>query len=184
MLENLGLRHQLGRPPAHRAASAEVVSLVLALSRSCLAVYRVQQQREVPFSPPEPTMTPHIDARRERRSLADAATPLRRGGSDGTVTRTHGAATGEALLVPPRNRRSRVGRITGACPFRLTIPCSRRNHGRLAVGHTAPWPRICESEHRAGGREGRPCEGPPSPQTSAWPGPPPAGAYAAQRLYR
>jgi hypothetical protein len=40
------------------------------------------------------------------------------------------------------------------CPFRLTIPCSRRNHGRLAVRHTAPWPRICESEHQAG-REGR-----------------------------
>jgi hypothetical protein len=51
---------------------------------------------------------------RDRRSLADAATPLRRGASDGTVTRTR-RANGEALLVPPRNRRSRVGRITG-CP--------------------------------------------------------------------
>jgi hypothetical protein len=50
---------------------------------------------------------------RERRSLADAATPLRRGGSDGTVTRTR-RTNGEALLVPPRNRRSKVGRITGA----------------------------------------------------------------------
>ena len=34
------------------------------------------------------------------------------GGSDGTVTRTC-QATGEAFLVPGRNRRSKVGRITG-----------------------------------------------------------------------
>ena len=37
---------------------------------------------------------------------------LRRGGSDSTVARTS-RATGEALLVPARNRRSKVGRITG-----------------------------------------------------------------------
>jgi hypothetical protein len=37
---------------------------------------------------------------------------LRRGGSDSTVTRTR-RATGEALLVPQRNRRSQVGPITG-----------------------------------------------------------------------
>ena len=37
---------------------------------------------------------------------------LQRGGSDSTVTRTC-RATGEALLVPSRNRRSQVGRITG-----------------------------------------------------------------------
>jgi hypothetical protein len=49
---------------------------------------------------------------RDRRSLADAATPLRRGASDGTAARTR-QGNGEALLVPPRNRRSRVGRITG-----------------------------------------------------------------------
>jgi hypothetical protein len=36
----------------------------------------------------------------------------------------------------------------------------------------------------AGGKGSRGCEGHPSPQTSAWPGPPSAGAYAAQRLYR
>src|ERR1700687_3487530 len=36
----------------------------------------------------------------------------RRGGGDSTVTRTC-QATGEALLVPARNRRSKVGRITG-----------------------------------------------------------------------
>src|ERR1700686_5354714 len=36
----------------------------------------------------------------------------RRGGSDSTVTRTC-RATGEALLVPARNLRSKVGRITG-----------------------------------------------------------------------
>src|SRR2546422_9308271 len=50
---------------------------------------------------------------RDRRSLADATTPLRRGVSDGTAPRTR-QATGEALLVPPRNRRSWVGRITGS----------------------------------------------------------------------
>ena len=50
---------------------------------------------------------------RDRRSLADATTPLRRGVSDGTAPRTR-QATGETLLVPPRNRRSRVGRITGS----------------------------------------------------------------------
>ena len=48
-----------------------------------------------------------------RRSLADAAGPLRRGGSDSTVTRTR-RATGEALLVPPRNRRKGVRPITSA----------------------------------------------------------------------
>src|SRR2546422_7878576 len=50
---------------------------------------------------------------RDRRSLADATTPLRRGVSDGTAPRTR-QATGETLLVPPRNRRSRGGRITGS----------------------------------------------------------------------
>jgi hypothetical protein len=37
---------------------------------------------------------------------------LRRGGRGSTVTRTR-RATGEAVLVPPRNQRSKVGRITG-----------------------------------------------------------------------
>src|SRR5271165_2360094 len=46
------------------------------------------------------------------RNLIDAAPTLRRGGSDSTVTRTC-RATGETLLVPARNRRSKVGRITG-----------------------------------------------------------------------
>ena len=41
------------------------------------------------------------------RKLTDAAPSLRRGGSDSTVTRTC-QATGEALLVPARNRRSKV----------------------------------------------------------------------------
>jgi hypothetical protein len=48
-----------------------------------------------------------------RRSLADAAGPLRRGGSDSTVTRAR-RATGEALLVPSRNRRKGVRPITSA----------------------------------------------------------------------
>ena len=55
----------------------------------------------------------------------------------------------------------------GACPFRLTIPAApERDDGRLAVGRTAPHPsedtdpeqnvaKDRESEHRAGGREGR-----------------------------
>lgn len=46
------------------------------------------------------------------RSLTDTAISPRRGGSDSTVTRTC-RATGEALLVPARNGRSKVGRITG-----------------------------------------------------------------------
>src|ERR1700731_2687161 len=46
------------------------------------------------------------------RNLAEAAASPQRGGSDSTVTRTC-QATGEALLVPARNRRSKVGRITG-----------------------------------------------------------------------
>src|SRR5207342_2008616 len=46
------------------------------------------------------------------RNLTDAAPLPRRGGSDSTVTRTC-QATGEALLVPAGNRRSKVGRITG-----------------------------------------------------------------------
>src|SRR5208282_5157231 len=47
------------------------------------------------------------------RNLIDAAPSLRRGGSDSTVTRTC-RATGEALLAPRRNHRSRVDRITGS----------------------------------------------------------------------
>ena len=66
--------------------------------------------------PRRPSASCPREGSRDRRSLADATTPLRRGESDGTVTRTRGAATGEALLVPPRNRRSKVGRITGSPP--------------------------------------------------------------------
>ncbi len=47
------------------------------------------------------------------RNLTDAASRSRRGGSDSTVARTC-RATGEALLVPERNHRSKVDRITGA----------------------------------------------------------------------
>jgi len=46
------------------------------------------------------------------RNLTDAATSPRRGGSDSTVARAC-QATGEALLVPARNHRSKVDRITG-----------------------------------------------------------------------
>jgi hypothetical protein len=47
------------------------------------------------------------------RKLTDAAVPPWRGGSDSTVTRTR-RVTGEALLVPMRNHRSKVDRITGS----------------------------------------------------------------------
>src|ERR1700731_5172587 len=47
------------------------------------------------------------------RNLTDTAISPQRGGSDSTVARTC-RATGEALLAPARNRRSRVDRITGA----------------------------------------------------------------------
>ena len=47
------------------------------------------------------------------RNLTDAASPPRRGESDSTVTRTY-RVTGEALLAPVRNHRSKVDRITGA----------------------------------------------------------------------
>jgi hypothetical protein len=48
-----------------------------------------------------------------RRNLTDTAPSPWRGGSDSTVTRTC-RATGEALLVPVRNHRRRVDRITGS----------------------------------------------------------------------
>ncbi len=47
-----------------------------------------------------------------RRSLADEASRSGGAGSDSTVTQTH-RATGETLLVPLRNQRKQVGRITG-----------------------------------------------------------------------
>jgi hypothetical protein len=47
------------------------------------------------------------------RNLTDAASPPWRGESDSTVTRTY-RVTGEALLVPVRNHRSKVDRITGS----------------------------------------------------------------------
>ena len=46
-----------------------------------------------------------------RRSLTDAASHLGGVSGDGTMTKTRGA-TGEALLVPPRKRRSKVRPIT------------------------------------------------------------------------
>ncbi len=46
------------------------------------------------------------------RNLTEAKSSLRRGGRGSTVTRTC-QATGEAVLVPSRNRRSKVDRITG-----------------------------------------------------------------------
>ena len=49
----------------------------------------------------------------EGRNLIDTTVPLRRGGSDGTMTRTL-RATGEARLTPARNCRCKVRAITGS----------------------------------------------------------------------
>ena len=58
-------------------------------------------------------MTYHVYVSiRDGRNLIETAGPLRRGGSGGTMTRTD-QATGEALLAPARNRRSKVGPIAG-----------------------------------------------------------------------
>src|ERR1700682_1337776 len=92
----------------------------------------------------------------ECRNLTDAASPPRRGGSDSTVTRTC-QATGEALLVPARNRRSKVGRITGetgksAEDERVaagSVVAMKRSNVRGAEG---PWHWQC-LQHR--GRQGR-----------------------------
>jgi hypothetical protein len=63
--------------------------------------------------PRRPSPQPEGEGSMGSRNLIDAAPTLRRGGSDSTVARTC-RATGEALLVPARNRRSRVDRITGS----------------------------------------------------------------------
>src|SRR5271166_1682494 len=60
-----------------------------------------------------PQAEPTSGGRMGSRNLTEAAPSLRRGGSDSTAARTC-RATGEALLAPVRNRRSRVDRITGA----------------------------------------------------------------------
>ena len=102
-----------------------------------------------------PSVSCPREGRRERRSLADAATPLRRGESDGTVTRTRGAATGEALLVPPRNRRSQVGRITG-------------DPGKSAEGErVAEGPAVASRRGNARGAKGPCCSAIPSPTREA-----------------
>src|SRR5258707_13203980 len=60
------------------------------------------------------------------RNLTDAASRSRRGGSDSTVGRTC-PATGEALLVPGRNQRRKVYRIT--CATWQTIEGEKAAHG-------------------------------------------------------
>jgi hypothetical protein len=59
-----------------------------------------------------PSLQPKGEGSMGCRNLTDAAPLPRRGGSDSTVARTC-QATGEALLAPVRNHRSRVDRITG-----------------------------------------------------------------------
>jgi len=90
------------------------------------------------------------------RNLVDAAPTLRRGGSDSTVTRTC-RATGEALLVPMRNHRSKVDRITGSTGKSIegervtdgfAVALKRGN----ARGAKEPW---CLRSLRPQGRQGR-----------------------------
>src|SRR5437867_7351182 len=78
-----------------------------------------------------------------RRRLADAAAHSGGAGSDSTVTRRH-PATGETLLVPPRNRRNQVGRITGA-------PGKAADGERVADG-----PGVARKRGKARGAKG-PC---------------------------
>jgi hypothetical protein len=81
----------------------------------------------------------------DSRNLIDAADPLRRGGSDSTVTRTS-RATGEALLAPVRNRRSKVGPITG-------------NPGKWAEGErVADGSAVAMKSGNADGAKGPCCE--------------------------
>ena len=70
----------------------------------------------------------------------EAAPSLRRGGSDSTVARTC-RATGEALLAPARNRRSRVDRITGATGKSI-------EGERVAVGPVVATKRVISVEQR------------------------------------
>ena len=78
----------------------------------------------------------------------------RRGGSDSTVARTC-RASGEALLVPARNRRSRVDRITGSTGKsiegeRVTdgfTPVALRRGNARGAGN----PAVCKvSDHKEG----------------------------------
>jgi hypothetical protein len=63
--------------------------------------------------PRRPSPQPKGEGSMGSRNLTEAAPSLRRGGSDSTVARTC-RATGETLLVPGRNHRSKVDRITGS----------------------------------------------------------------------
>src|SRR6516165_369138 len=90
------------------------------------------------------------------RNLTDTAIPPQRGGSDSTVARTC-QATGEALLAPRRNHRSRVDRITGSTGKsiegeRVTdgfVVALKRGNAR---GAKEPW---CLRSLRPQGRLGR-----------------------------
>ena len=59
-----------------------------------------------------PNPQPRGEGSMDDRKLIETAVLLRRGDSGSTMTRT-GRATGEALLAPVRNHRSKVGSITG-----------------------------------------------------------------------
>ena len=59
-----------------------------------------------------PSPQPRGEGSMGGRKLIETADPLRRGDSGSTMTRTD-RATGEALLAPVRNHRSKVGSITG-----------------------------------------------------------------------
>jgi hypothetical protein len=61
--------------------------------------------------PRGPSPQPEGEGSMDRRSLTDAASHPGGVSGDGTMTKTR-RATGEALLVPPRKRRSKVRPIT------------------------------------------------------------------------
>src|SRR5450759_1386854 len=89
------------------------------------------------------------------RNLTDAASRSRRGESDSTVTRTC-QATGETLLVPARNHRSKVNRITGSTGKSIdgervtdgSAVAMKRSNVRGATG-----PAVCNVSGNQGGKD-------------------------------
>jgi len=79
-------------------------------SSGCNASERTGGLDSAVFRRPSPQ--PRGEGSMSGRKLIETADPLRRGDSGSTMTRTD-RATGEALLAPVRNHRSKVGSITG-----------------------------------------------------------------------
>ena len=105
-----------------------------------------------PIGGPVNNITPEaelsaIERRQHGTTKSDrCVVPLRRGSRGSTVTRTC-RATGEAVLVPPRNRRSKVGHITGT-PGKLaedetvaagSVVVMKRGNSRGTKGPCCTW---------------------------------------------